>query len=220
MRQVLDGLERSGPLQGVPQSAIAADNFLESMMTVPAIERHVLDTPGDVVARPHANCYWVIPGRLLAGEHPGATVAAVGIARVDALLDSGVRHLIDLTAEHEGPAPYVPMLFERAAARGVRVFHDRFTIADFDVPSATLMRTTLDVIYSSLAAGETLYLHCWGGVGRTGTVVGCLLRELGYPAGEALDLIGRKWLSMEKRNRHPHSPETPAQREYVAHWQN
>jgi hypothetical protein len=30
------------------------------MMTVPAIERHVLDTPGDFVARPHANCYWLI----------------------------------------------------------------------------------------------------------------------------------------------------------------
>ena len=181
---------------------------------LPVFERPVLDAPGDVVVRPHANCYWLIPDRLLAGEHPGAGAAA----EVSARLDAGVRRLIDLTAEHEGPAPYVPILFERAAARGVRAFHDRFTIADFDVPPATLMRMTLDVIYSSLAAGETLYLHCWGGVGRTGTVVGCLLREQGFDAADALDLIGRKWQSMEKRTRHPHSPETRGQIAFIERW--
>ena len=193
-------------------------NRREGAVARPVFERHVLDTPGDVLARPHANCYWVIPGRLLAGEHPGAIVAAAGIARVDALLDSGVRHLIDLTAEYEGPAPYDPILIERAAARGVRVLHDRFAIPDFDVPSATLMGRTLDVIYSSLAAGETLYVHCWGGVGRTGTVVGCLLREQGFAAADALDLIGRKWQSMEKRARHPDSPETRGQIAFIERW--
>jgi len=27
-----------------------------------------------------------------------------------------------------------------------------------------------------------VYVHCWAGVGRTGTVVGCLLREQGFSA--------------------------------------
>jgi hypothetical protein len=188
------------------------------MMIVPAIERHVLDTPGDVVARPHANCYWVIPGRLLAGEHPGAIVAAQGVARVDALLDAGVRQFIDLTAEHEGPGPYVSILFERAAARGVGVAHRRFAIADFGVPSHALMRATLDAIYAAVDAGETPYLHCWGGVGRTGTVVGCLLREQGFDAAAALGMIARKWRAMEKRTRHPNSPETPGQVAFIERW--
>jgi len=187
-------------------------------MTVPAIERHVLDTPGDFVGRPHANCYWLIPGRLLAGEHPGAMVAAEGIARVDALLDYGVRRFIDLTAEHEGPAPYVPILFERAAARGVGVAHRRFAIADFGVPSPELMRGTLDAIYDAIGASETLYLHCWGGVGRTGTVVGCLLREQGFDAVGALAVIERKWRTMAKRNRHPNSPETAEQVAFIERW--
>jgi hypothetical protein len=193
-------------------------NRRDGAVARPVFARHVLDAPGDVLARPHANCYWVIPGRLLAGEHPGAIFASAGVARVDALLDSGVRHLIDLTAEHEGPAPYVPILRERAAARGVRVLHDRFAIPDFDVPPVTLMRTTLDVIYSSLAAGETLYLHCWGGVGRTGTVVGCLLREQGFGAADALAVIDHKWQAMEKRARHPHSPETRGQIAFIGAW--
>jgi len=187
-------------------------------MTIPGIEHRVLDTPGDSVARPHANCYWVIPGRLLAGEHPGAMVAAEGIARVDALLDAGVRRFIDLTAEHEGPGPYVAILFERAATRGVGVAHRRFAIPDFGVPSSTLMRAALDAIYAAIDAGDTLYVHCWGGVGRTGTVVGCLLREQGFDVAAALGMIERKWQSVEKRAWHPRSPETPGQVAFIEQW--
>jgi len=180
--------------------------------------RFPFDTPGDVIARPHANCYWLIPGRVLAGEHPGAIAVPDAIARIDALLDTGVRQFVDLTAEHEGPAPYVPILFERAAARDVSVAHQRFAIPDFGVPSSALMRTTLDAIYGAIAAEEPLYLHCWGGVGRTGTVVGCLLREQGFDAVDALDVIGRKWRVMEKRTRHPNSPETPGQIAFIERW--
>ena len=187
-------------------------------MTIPVIEHHVLDTPGDVVARPHANCYWLIPDRLLAGEHPGAIVAAESIVRIDALLDAGVRRFIDLTAEHEGPGPYISILFERAATRGVRVDHHRFAIPDFGVPSATLMRATLDAIYGAIGAGDAVYLHCWGGVGRTGTVVGCVLREQGFDAAGALAVIERKWQSMEKRTRHPSSPETAEQVAFIGGW--
>jgi len=153
-----------------------------------------------------------------AGEHPGAIVAAQGIARIDALLDTGIRQFVDLTAEHEGPAPYVPVLFERAAVREIGVAHRRFAIRDFGVPSPDLMRATLDAIYRSLGAGETLYLHCWGGVGRTGTVVGCLLREQGLAAAEALDLIDRKWRVVEKRTRHSNSPETSEQVAFIERW--
>jgi predicted protein tyrosine phosphatase len=184
----------------------------------PAIGRQILAAPGDAVARPHANCYWVIPGQLLAGEHPGAMVAAAGVARIDALLDAGVRRLIDLTAEHEGPGPYVATLFERAAARDVRVHHRRFAIPDYGVPSPELMRAALDAVYAAISADEALYVHCWGGVGRTGTLVGCLLREQGFGAADALAVIDRKWQSMEKRTRHPHSPETRGQIAFVEAW--
>ena len=141
-----------------------------------------------------------------------------GIVRVDALLDAGMRRFIDLTGANEGPAPYVPILDERAAARDLRVAHRRFAMPDFGVPSTALMRTTLDTIYDAIGAGDMLYLHCWGGIGRTGTVVGCLLREQGFSATAALDVIQRKWLAMEKRTRHPRSPETDAQVAFIERW--
>ncbi|MEI2640237.1 MAG: protein-tyrosine phosphatase family protein [Microthrixaceae bacterium] len=34
-----------------------------------------------------------------------------------------------------------------------------------------------------------VYIHCWGGIGRTGTVAGCLLVDSGMSADEALGRI-------------------------------
>jgi hypothetical protein len=185
---------------------------------IPAIARGLLDVPGDVLARPHGNCYWLIAGQLLAGEHPGAMLPSACIARIDAMLDTGVRQFIDLTDEGEGPGPYVPGLFERAGTHRLRVAHRRFVIPDYGVPSVSLMRAALDTIYAAIAERELVYLHCWGGVGRTGTMVGCMLREQGFTAARALALIGRKWLAMEKRMQHPNSPETAEQVAFIQQW--
>ena len=185
----------------------------------PAIERHLLDAPGDSQPRPHGNCYWLIPGQLLAGEYPAPSFQDVErIARIDALLDFGVRQFIDLTEVGERPAPYAPTLQERAHSRGLAIVHCRFAIPDFGVPGPDLMRATLDAIYGAIAAGEPAYLHCWGGIGRTGTVVGCLLREQGLTSAEALAVLAHKWRSMEKRSLYPRSPEWPGQFAFIEQW--
>jgi Swiss Army Knife protein, DSP-PTPase phosphatase domain len=54
--------------------------------------------------------------------------------------------------------------------------------------------------------GEGVIVHCLGGVGRTGTVLGCALRELGYSADEAVAAI---------QARRPGWPESPWQEEVV-----
>lgn len=182
------------------------------------VDRTLLETPGDVVARPHGNCYWVVPGAVLAGEHPGAVTAAEVAGRVDALLEVGIRRFIDLTEEGERLALYAHALRERAVMRSVEAAHRRFAIRDCGVPSTALMRTILDAIYESMERRDPVYVHCWAGIGRTGTVVGCLLRESGLTASEAFAVIARKWLSMEKRALHPKSPEWPTQFAFIERW--
>jgi protein-tyrosine phosphatase len=184
----------------------------------PALDRSALRLPGDAFVRPHPNCYWLVPSRVLAGEHPGAVPGFAVAKTVEALLEAGIRRFIDLTEEHEPPSDYGAALEERATARRVRASHRRFPIPDCRVPSDKLMAEILAAIHSALDASEPVYVHCYAGVGRTGTVIGCLLREHGLSNAEALEVIALKWQSMEKRSRYPRSPEWPDQFRFIERW--
>jgi ADP-ribosyl-[dinitrogen reductase] hydrolase len=61
-------------------------------------------------------------------------------------------------------------------------------------------------------------VHCWGGVGRTGTVVGCHLVRSGLSGDEALARVATLFKSMEKSSRRHRSPETDEQEAYVCSW--
>ena len=111
---------------------------------------------------PARGSYWVVPGRLLAGQHPGAHTAPDARRRLDAFRAAGVTAYVDLTEEDEWPAPYRALL-----ADGLR--YERRPIRDFGCPSREELRSTLDLLDAELARGETVYVHCQGGRGRTGT---------------------------------------------------
>jgi hypothetical protein len=55
-----------------------------------------------------------------------------------------------------------------------------YPIRDFSVPSKAFMTSILDKIDELIANGESIYVHCQGGHGRTGTVIGCWLKKLGF----------------------------------------
>ena len=181
-----------------------------------AIDRLALASPGDAQSRPHDNCYWLLPGRMLAGEHPGLADPQQKSRRLEAIVGAGVRCVVDLTDPSEGLPPYVDAL--QAVAQDAAICCLRFPIQDFSVPDPTTMRCILEAVDAALAAGDTVYLHCHGGIGRTGTVVGCWLVERGFTPAQALALIAAKWQVMAKRHRSPESPETAEQREFIAAW--
>lgn len=174
------------------------------------------DHDGDADPRPHGNCYWLARGRILAGEYPRTAEPASSRAKLAALLDANVRRFVDLTEPFEGLEPYAPLLTELAEARGVRVTHARHAIRDLGVPSVGRMREIVDAILAP-HDGVT-YVHCWGGIGRTGTVAGCLLVEAGFSPEAAIALIAHKWRAVDKHSRRPRSPETEAQFEFIRRW--
>lgn len=165
------------------------------------------------------NTYWVEPGRFAVGEYPGAPHRREAAYKLRIFLEAGISRFIDLTEPNEGLAPYSEIAAEEARRLGTSVEHSRHSIGDLDVPhSPRDMAAILDAIDAALSEGETVYVHCWGGVGRTGTVVGCWLVRHGRTGDEALALIAEWWKGMEKRYRTPRSPEMPRQREYVRNW--
>ncbi len=166
---------------------------------------------------PLPNTYWVHPGTLLAGEYPGHPEAAQARARCAALVQAGLTFFMDLTTASE-LRPYDHLLAALAAEHGVRVTHRRLSIRDLDVPTPAHMAAILRTLAHALAAGEQVYVHCWGGIGRTGTVVACHLIERGLSPEQALAQVQAGWQSMAKYNPRQTSPETPAQKDFVRAW--
>jgi hypothetical protein len=169
------------------------------------------------IKRPIAESYWVKPGSFLAGEYPGLYEQEHTRKRIDALLEAGFDTFIDLTRPNE-TTPYLRVLHEQCHAYGVDVQHHRFAIGDFGLPTPELMQSILDKIDESLNAGRRVYLHCWGGIGRTGTVVGCYLVRHGKSGAEALRQLAEWWKGVPKSRIHPQSPETDEQIEFIRTW--
>jgi hypothetical protein len=167
--------------------------------------------------RPIPESYWVEPGHLLAGEYPGHSTEERTRKRLDALIETGFDLFIDLTQPDE-LFPYTGILHEEAELYGVDVFYHRFPIGDFGLPSLRQMDLILNEIENGVQTGHKIYLHCWGGVGRTGTTVGCYLVRQGRTGKEALNQLSIWWNEVPKSRYHRYSPETPEQMDFILRW--
>ena len=158
--------------------------------------------------------YWVVPGKLLAGEYPRARFDRDAAAKLARFAEAGVTSFVDLTHDYELSA-YDKWLDPETQT------HRRFPIGDGDVPhSREFTEEILDAIDADLAVGKTVYVHCFGGIGRTGTIIGCWLArhpDVGTP-GTALERLRKLWSQCSK-SAYTHSPETRAQAEYVRDWE-
>ena len=167
-------------------------------------------------ALPDLHAYWVEPGVLMAGEYPGAQSEEKAERKLASLLDIGVRRFVDLTEDGE-LEPYEALLQRLAWERGVDVAYARHPIRDVGVPrDEATMSAILDELAAAHRDGVAAYVHCWGGIGRTGTVVGCHQVERGYSAARALERIEELRRDSSKAGRR--SPETSAQSDFVRKW--
>ena len=170
-------------------------------------------------AAPLPGTYWVDVGVLLAGAYPGHVDPTLASERLGLLLDLGVDWFIDLTWPGELPA--YEALLPGPAARGVRapVRYSRRPIRDHGLPAAReQMLEILDEIDAARAAGHRLYVHCRAGIGRTGTVIGCLLARRGGDGRRALAELDRLWRAGGRDRDWPRTPETEPQVRYVRGW--
>lgn len=127
---------------------------------------------------PFLHAWWVKRGRLLAGEYPGHPDPVRARHKVDVLIDAGVRTFVDLTTPADRLDPYEPVVKAARIARNLDLRRLSFPIPDLGVVDDHDYDTVAAMIEEALERGG-VYVHCWGGIGRTGTVVGCVLVDEG-----------------------------------------
>ncbi len=178
------------------------------------------------------NSYWVMPGEIIAGPFPGSDDEFMYKLRLRALFDTGIRAFINLQQPGEMSVSsknykedyssvfknFLDMDDENEIEGG---FLRRYPIPDKDVPSSELMIKILDDIDMLRSKNIPLYIHCWGGIGRTGTVVGCWLIRHGFAEkGNVIDHIfnlRRAYLDSVCLS-YP-SPETDSQEKFILNWE-
>jgi protein-tyrosine phosphatase len=162
---------------------------------------------------PPTGTYWVPigVGDVLAGPHP--VIADEGMEnRVRRLVRLGVRRFVDLSHSDDWMPPYAEFLGSVDSS----IPYLRYEIRDRRLPTDAprlleILRTAID----DAARGDITYFHCQAGLGRTGTVIGCLLREAGFGGQDALDELVRL---RGEVGLHEGSPEFEDQRVYVREW--
>ena len=153
------------------------------------------------------HAWWVAPG-VLAGEYPGDPSAALARQKVDLLVDAGIRTLVDLTTPADPLPRYDELVVAVAAAREVDLRYERRPIPDFGVVDDAGYDEIVALITASRRRGG-VYVHCWGGMGRTGTVVGCLLLHDGEDGGDVVARLAALRAGTRKADRP--CPESDAQ---------
>ena len=179
-------------------------------------QRHELAAGG--LVGPTTRSYWVVSGRFIAGAYPGNRDSGETGVRPEVtqqLLDAGVDMFVNLTDDMPGGGDRLSR-YDRHVEDLADIV--RLPITDLHTPTVDHMVHILDTIDEHLDDGRTVYLHCWGGFGRTGTVVGCWLRRHGYASADTVQgLVDRLRLGAVG-GQHRRSPEMHDQRAFIVDW--
>lgn len=113
--------------------------------------------------------------------------------------------------------PYVNILYEETRPIQKAVIHKRNELRDLSTPKEETMVEILDTIDMVLLEKRNIYMHCFGGKGRTWMVVDCYLVRRGMPGKQALEMIQELRRNIYIDNPGD-SPETEGQRRMVLEW--
>lgn len=193
------------------------------------MEKYVTGMEKDVV--PIKNSYLVHRDlNIYAGEYPGDKTEMMCKAKLSDVVRK-CSFFFDLTESGE-LIPYEYYLTNEGKgqihhARHKKLLHVRFPIQDSGVPESTysvtrLLDSIIHIGKSTEGSGDGIYIHCWGGVGRTGTIVACLyaymLKAKGFSAESIYEQAMRSLndsFSRCPKSKYRISPETREQKNFV-----
>jgi hypothetical protein len=95
---------------------------------------------------------------------------------------------IDIVCLCESPPSYRPDSMRIAYANKLENLHHGQNPID-PGRQEVLVSDAVRAVLLSMDAGHGVIVHCVGGIGRTGTVIGCTLRALGVPADTVIHYL-------------------------------
>jgi len=162
---------------------------------------------------PISESNWVVSGKLIAGAFPGFTDDLENTNSLIKILNCGVTKFVCMQEEYNIAVkeedwrknfprktsivrPYfadVQRIMENKAlhpilnTEAVNVTFEHCPIKDCGIIADDIVFSLAKDLVKEIHDGEVIYLHCWGGHGRTGVIV-CLMLHLmyGLTADEAL----------------------------------
>ena len=156
----------------------------------------------------------VAGGAVYAGEYPGDKNGELAKNKIAHMYHFGIRHFIDLTEEGE-LQPYSHLL-------PADTTYTHFPIRDCGAPSSveSVQRLLLRIEELKKMEGD-VYLHCWGGVGRTGTIVACYLSQDAEEPNlcHTLEVLRNHFSEMPKAT-YRETPETKEQIDFIEQFIN
>lgn len=161
--------------------------------------------PGDGTSIPGislpSELYWVLrsPAPLAGMRYPRADLPW------NTLAEAGFGGLVSLHPGDYDPSPLVCLL-----SRHLEDLYHGQNPRDAG-KEKRLISEAADVIVRTLRSGQGVVVHCAGGTGRTGTVIGCALRRLGYEGTEVVRYLDRLHKARGKQG----WPESPWQKAVV-----
>jgi hypothetical protein len=197
----------------------------------------------DKYVGPTAESNWVLPGVLLVGAYPASNDDEAHAQLLRSILELGIGTFVCLQKEYQphvsermwrtGKAirPYIqdakqmllandgmrqtsgPCVLRMVEANKLDFVH--FPIVDCACAEDANVLDLARNLVARLFRGEVLYLHCWGGHGRTGTLV-CIMLHLMYKLNAQQAMLRcQKVHDMRNFPIDVGSPQTVAQREQV-----
>lgn len=197
----------------------ARSRALTTLPPLPALDAAVLQDSHGFSAEQN----WLVPGRVMLGRYPGSGRGQRVDAVVDALRTAGVTTFVCLQSElpPQDSGAANPPGFENYHAAAVNFDGPAPSFVHFGIPDRepagdldSLRSLVADLAARVLKNGECLFIHCWGGKGRTGLVAACLLGLL-YESLGAEEALDRVQAYAETRTKSIVSPETDPQRDQV-----
>lgn len=144
------------------------------------------------------------PGRLYITPRPSPVFVPIG-DYLDFVIDELEIEQIVVLSE---PVPSTWDLIEEYGNAGIEPVH--YPIADYMVPKdLPSFGSFLEHLQDTLQEGKAVAVHCYGGKGRSGLVVACLLVNMGLTGEEAIRHV---------RDFRPGTIENKDQEDFIIHW--